>query len=133
MGDDFITNVEGKRIVAEARNWVDTKYVYGGITKSGADCSGSTWAIYAGAGFPYDAKYRPSSQLAHNPKFKLVPNSIPQEGDVAWWPGHVAIYAGDGMIYTAHNTGGPAYSRVSLAMWVKSRKGLQPKWYRYIH
>lgn len=131
MGDTFISASDGKKIVQEASKWEDTKYVWGGATTNGADCSGSTWAIYRNAGFPYDVKYRSSSQFAHNPNFKMIPNTVPQAGDVAWWSGHVAIWAGDGDIWTAHNSGGHAYSKVPLSTWVKSRKGVQPKWYRF--
>lgn len=132
MDGTCISRSEGQRIVKEASKWENTIYVYGGTTKNGADCSGSTWAIYRDAGFPYENKYKPSSQFGQNPRFKLISTSSPQEGDVAWWSGHVAIYAGDGTIWTAHRSGGHAYSRVPLPTWIKSRNGIQPKWYRYL-
>ena len=130
MGATFISRSDGGKIAGSASKWqLGTKPVYAGTTRKGADCSGSTWSIYKEARFAYDMKYWPSSQFPANPHFKLVSNALPQEGDVAWWPGHVAIYAGDGQIWTAHHAGGPTCSQDELSNWVK-RKG-PVKWYRY--
>jgi cell wall-associated NlpC family hydrolase len=125
----FISQQEGQRIVKTAKDWEGTEYVYGGATKKGADCSGTTWSIYKEAGFPYSIKYRPSSQFSRNPQFKPAPNNEPQEGDVGWWNGHVVIYAGNGGIWTATHTGGKPYKKDFLHKWVR-RKGAV-KWYRY--
>ena len=45
------------------------------------------WFIFANSGFPYD--YVPAKDLPQSPHFREV--SEPQPGDVAWWPGFVAI------------------------------------------
>ena len=124
-----ITKREGLIIVAKAALWLGTRYTYAGTTKKGADCSGSTWSIYGEAGYPYGMIYRPTSQFPMNPSFMEVIHGFPQEGDVAWWPGHVAIYAGEGQIWTAHHTGGPTYSKDALSNWVKRRGSV--RWYRY--
>jgi len=127
--DNLISSGQGRQIVRTASAWADTPYVFGGITKTGADCSGTTYQIFKEAGFPYDRSYRPSSQFSKNPKFKQVSVTSIQEGDVVWWSGHVAIYAGNGEIWTATHSGGPGYRKDSLKSW-EARRG-QPKWYRY--
>jgi cell wall-associated NlpC family hydrolase len=129
MDAQFITQDEGTHIAKIASKWSETPYLYGGTTKKGADCSGSTWAIYGEAGYPYDIKYRPSVQFHLNPRFQPVPDNLPQAGDVGWWNGHVVIYAGNGEIWTAYHTGGPKFAKDMLHKWVK-RKG-PVKWYRY--
>jgi cell wall-associated NlpC family hydrolase len=126
--NNLISSEQGKLIIKVASTWAKTPYVYGGMAKKGADCSGSTYQIYKEAGFPYDRQYRSSSQFSNNPKFKQLTENFPQEGDVAWWSGHVAIYAGNGEIWTATHTGGPAYHKDSLRSW-EAKRG-KPKWYR---
>jgi cell wall-associated NlpC family hydrolase len=130
MAEILITEKEGQHIVKIASRWAQTPYVWGGTTKTGADCSGTTWAIYREAGYTYESKYRPSSQFPLNPRFRKAPDNTPQEGDVGWWIGHVAIYAGNSEIWTAHRTAGPAYSKETLQKWVKRRGPV--KWYRYL-
>lgn len=102
---NLISSEQGKQIVKVASTWAKTPYVYGGMAKKGADCSGSTYQILKEAGFPYDRQFRSSSQFSKNPKFNQLTENSPQEGDVAWWSGHVAIYAGNGEIWTATHTG----------------------------
>ncbi len=125
----FISEAEGQKIVKAASTWEGTKYVFGGTTKDGADCSGTTLSIYKQAGFPYEGKYRQTSQLSHNPHFKPSPNNTPQAGDIGWWSGHVVIYSGNNQIWTATHTGGPPYKLDLLRTWVKNRGPV--KWYRY--
>ncbi len=36
----------GQKIVKEARKWLGTKYVYGGKTRKGTDCSGMVMVVY---------------------------------------------------------------------------------------
>ena len=45
------------------------------------------WFIFGNAGFNYE--YVPSKDLPSSPNFREV--SEPQPGDVAWWPGFLAI------------------------------------------
>ena len=130
MAETLITQQEGCKIVKAASTWAQTPYEWGGTTKKGADCSGTTWAIYKEAGYPYESKYRPSSQFPLNPRFRPAPDNVPQEGDVGWWIGHVVIYAGNGDIWTAHRSMGPAYSRENLQKWVRRRGPV--KWYRFL-
>lgn len=139
-----ITPVEGKKITAEAANWVGTPYVSPGAKcKKGADCSGSTWAIYGDAGFPLE---RLSSYDFPKSKYlrKLKPGEKPQAGDIGQWPGHVLIYdpalgvervnKGKGHVaeyeraWTAHNPK-TKYGPESIRSWVKSKGPVT--WLRY--
>ena len=45
------------------------------------------WFIFGESGFKYD--YVPAKNLPNSPSFRQV--SVPQPGDVAWWPSYVAI------------------------------------------
>lgn len=45
------------------------------------------WFIFGNSGFNY--AYVPAKELPASPNFREVPE--PQPGDVAWWPGFVAI------------------------------------------
>ena len=66
-------------------------YVWGGSSKSGADCSGSISSIYAQAGI--DIGRMTSGQFANSPLFE--PAELPlQFGDVGVYPGHVVLYGG---------------------------------------
>ena len=94
-----LTPEEGKRIVAAAATWLDTKYALMGAASSKgesgrADCSGSTWRIYEEAGFPY--RYQATATFLNYVKDsgrfrELKPEEARQDGDVLFWPGHIAI------------------------------------------
>ena len=128
----FITATEGWKIALVAKGWRDTPYApqekagkrvagsekYAGgnpVKGEGADCSGSVWAIYKEAGFPY-GPYANTAMFVNRVAtdadliaawlknlvgidadfvkgrhfFKKV--TMPQVGDIGWWNGHVAIY-----------------------------------------
>jgi len=130
-GLEFIAGEEGQQIVDMAKSWEKTPYLFGGKSKSGADCSGSTWAIYKEAGFPY--KYLPSASFPNSSNFQPSLDNIPQVGDVGRWNGHMAIYdpnAPDGNnVWTAHRTSGPPYGADQFERYNKIYGPVQ--WYRY--
>ncbi|MFC4158756.1 RHS repeat-associated core domain-containing protein [Chitinimonas lacunae] len=137
LGLTFISAEEGQKIVDEAQNWVGTPYSLVGqqSTTEGADCSGSLYRIYNGAGFPMD--YSRASDLPKNWRFKPVPEGAPlQAGDVAQWPGHVAIYdpklneatKGESNIWTAFRSGGRPFGK-GHTRYFRSNGPLT--WYRY--
>jgi RHS repeat-associated protein len=130
-GLELISAEEGQQIIDVAKSWEKTPYLFGGKGKSGADCSGSTWAIYKEAGLPY--KYLPSASFPNSPNFRPSPDNVPQVGDVGRWNGHLAIYdpnAPDGNnVWTAHRTGGPPYGPYRFEHYNKIYGHVQ--WYRY--
>lgn len=88
------------KVVAEARNWLGTKYKYGGHSRKGTDCSGMTMQIFedvAGIKLPRDSR---SQQTFVEPlkRDDLAP------GDLVFFAskvggsrvGHVGIYIGKG-------------------------------------
>jgi cell wall-associated NlpC family hydrolase len=77
--------------VAFAAAQVGKPYCWGGNGPHCFDCSGlahAAWA-YAGQTVP-----RTSAEIAS--QLREVPLEDVRAGDILWWPGHVAIYAGSG-------------------------------------
>jgi RHS repeat-associated protein len=133
-GLGFITLEEGQQIVDSAKEWEDTPYnSTPGSNRwksTGADCSGSTWAIYHDAGYDYSyLKYGTTAMFSSNPLFKKSPNNSPQVGDVGLYSGHMVIYdpnAGKNRnVWSAHHTNGPPYGP-GRSSWYGT-----PTWYRY--
>ncbi|MGP9845710.1 C40 family peptidase [Brachybacterium sp. 107] len=83
-------------IIDAARSAIGSPYSWGGTSLSGMDCSGLVAYAYEAAGI--DAP-RTSSELAS--QGRSISESEAQPGDLVIWPGHVAIYAGDGQIIDA--------------------------------
>jgi len=80
-----------RAVVAFAAAQVGKPYCWGGKGPRCFDCSGlahAAWA-YAGERLP-----RTSDEMAH--RLQEVPLDDVRAGDILWWPGHVAIYAGSG-------------------------------------
>jgi RHS repeat-associated protein len=129
-GLEFITPQDAQALIVEFKTWIGTPYKSGRAIKGaqgGTDCSWSTHHGYVNANFPYD--YSQTKNFATNPSFKPAPKNIPQLGDIALWGDHMAVYAGNGEIYTAHRPG-ISYSLDNLSNWIKD-KGANPIWYRY--
>lgn len=91
----------GNRAVSIALQYVGIIYVLGGETPSvGFDCSGLVKYVYGKLGVPL-----PHSSASLRYAGDVV--STPKPGDIVWTPGHVALYAGDGMIIEAYEAGKP--------------------------
>ncbi len=82
----------GAAVVSIAMRYLGVPYVWGGTTPAGFDCSGFTSYVYAQVGV--DLPRTSSSQRYAG---TVVSWSEAQPGDMIWTPGHIAIYAGDGM------------------------------------
>ena len=83
-----------------AYSMIGSRYVYGACDPVGRkfDCSGFTMYCFSKAGISLD--HYSESQAARTAK-KPVSQLLP--GDLVWHPGHVGIYAGNGMIIDAGN------------------------------
>lgn len=96
---------------------LDIPYLWGGKTTKGMDCSGFIWNVLKRAG--YDVPYRTSGALKSWADPVSGGEALP--GDLVFWPGHAAIYAGDGRIYDSGTRrgvaeraiwGSPTYGRI---------------------
>lgn len=94
------TGVSGSSVVSYAMQFVGNPYVWGGNSlTNGVDCSGFVHEVYAHFGIS-----TPRYSLAFKSVGQAVSFDNIQPGDVVVYPGHVAIYAGGGVIVEAQST-----------------------------
>lgn len=94
------TNVSGSDVVAFARQFVGNPYVWGGNSlTNGVDCSGFVHLVYAHFGISTPRYSQAFKSVGQPVSFQNI-----QAGDVVVYPGHVAIYIGNGNIVEAQST-----------------------------
>ncbi len=92
----------GKAIANYGCQFIGNPYVYGGTSLTdGADCSGFTMSVYKNFGYNL-----PRSSSAQQSVGRAVSYSEAQPGDIICYPGHVAIYIGNGQIVHASTPSG---------------------------
>ncbi len=79
------------QVVEFAHRQIGKPYCWGGVGPSCFDCSGLVLKAWASVG----VRLPHSSEAVHSVAAE-VPLSEARPGDILWWPGHVAIYAGAG-------------------------------------
>lgn len=103
------------RIITFAKSLIGTKYVYGGQSTQGFDCSGFTMYVFAkfGIGLPHQADLQIKKGEEVPDKSNLIPGDLvffKTEGSVK--VNHVGIYLGDGRF--VHASSGSGFVRISI-------------------
>ena len=88
-----------KRLTANARSWLGTQYRWGGKSGEGIDCSGLVFMSYLFEGILI---YRDAVLREGYPVKGIHPKEA-RMGDLLYFPGHVAMYLGNGKYI--HSTG----------------------------
>ena len=97
----FTSNVTGEELVAYALQFVGNPYKWGGNSlTNGCDCSGFVNLIYRHFGF----KNVPRQSQAFKQYGEPVAFENLKAGDIVIYPGHVAIYIGNGKIVEAQSS-----------------------------
>ncbi|MBO4452300.1 MAG: C40 family peptidase [Clostridia bacterium] len=91
-------------IVATAREYIGVQYRWGGRTPAGVDCSGLCFNAYRFNGLDIWRDADPEM----NKNMKKIPFSEAKKGDLLFFGGHMAIYAGEGRIVHATAAEGKA-------------------------
>lgn len=86
-------------VVETAKQYLGTQYRWGGRSTAGIDCSGLTSESYLLNGILIyrDARIEPGFPVHEIPKAEMLP------GDLMYFPGHIAMYMGNGAYI--HSTG----------------------------
>ena len=90
-------SAKGKEIAAYACGFVGNPYVAGGTSlTNGADCSGFTQSVFKAYGYSL-----PRNSTSQRSAGREVSYADAEPGDIICYPGHVAIYIGNGKIVHA--------------------------------
>ncbi len=103
-------------LVDTAKQFTGLKYVWGGTSAYGFDCSGFTYSVYRAHGIEIPRDAAPQSTAGHR-----VPSSDLEPGDLLFFAGngghgkvhHVGMYIGDGKMIHAPN----ASETVKVSDW----------------
>lgn len=116
----------GAQILAEAQKYLGTRYVAGGASPSGFDCSGFVYYVLKQLGYsPYRT---PADQIKHG---TAVTKANLQVGDIVFFSStagrtitHVGIYAGNGQFIHAPNSRSTvSYSDLTSGYWANCYYG----------
>lgn len=97
-----VTNISGSEVVSYANQFVGNPYVWGGNSLTeGCDCSGFVVQVYKHFGINLSGSRNSAALRSVGQK---VSYENLQPGDIVCYSGHVAIYAGGGLIVEAQST-----------------------------
>lgn len=83
-----------------ARSKIGAAYVWGSSGPNAFDCSGFTSWVYRQIGIELPHQSGAQRAYAQRNGFR-VSAAEARAGDLMWWPGHVGVYAGNGMMVDA--------------------------------
>lgn len=116
------TDKQLKQLMAEARSWIGTPYVYGGSTKGkGTDCSGMIMQLFSDI---YGLKLPRSSAMQYEVARPVKYNKM-RPGDLVFFStdksrsrvNHVGLYVGDNRMIHASSSRGVMESSLDLPYW----------------
>lgn len=113
-------NVTGSQVLSTAQKYLGTRYVYGGASPSGFDCSGFVYYVLSTLGF--SPARTPAAQFNMGTS---VEKASLKPGDIVFFAGtaasgisHVGIYAGNGQFIHAPNSRSVvSYSDLTSGYW----------------
>lgn len=117
------TNTLRDDIIDYAFDWLGTRYVYGGYSRSGTDCSGFTMSVFGH--FGYVLSHGAAYQYRGNTK---VTTAQREAGDLVFFYGstgieHVGIYIGGGQFIHASTSRGVIISSLSESYYAARYAG----------
>lgn len=113
-----VTEEQRRQILIAALSKVGkTTYVWGASGPNSYDCSGLVQYAYAAAGLKV-----PHSSASDRAMCDVKPISELEAGDMVFWNGHVAIYAGNGQTIESM----PGHGVVMFRIWGQPLGGGQP-------
>ena len=118
--------IDNTKLYSFVKYWEGTKYIYGGETRNGIDCSALMRELY---GYVYNRKLsRTAAEMAMDKRiglFKETDNL--REGDLVFFRitdekiiTHVGIYLKNGKFFSANRFGGTEISSLTKAYWKKN-------------
>jgi len=96
----------GAQVLAAAKRFLGVRYLWGGLSAWGFDCSGIVWAVYRSFGVTIPRDADPQLRGAGGIHGTPVPRSALRPGDLLFFGSptyaeHEAIYAGDDLMLEA--------------------------------
>ncbi|MBC8101402.1 MAG: C40 family peptidase [Cytophagales bacterium] len=110
-----------QKLARTAQEWEGTPYLWGGNDKKGVDCSGYVAAVYKGLGV---ALPRSTAELPTCPGGPRIRDEL-KYGDVLIFPGHCAVYQGNGWTTEAMTDSGVGRATIWTRKQVVVRRFLR--------